>query len=131
VTEAELDTLRIAHGKGGGGKPAPAPVTTPEFFLKTGKEIVQGHLAIGYKDFGKKLEGRPPHVNHVKYAYTVSDVTFADRKLLTEQGIDTSSPIIMDFPYELHGKSLGISGCWVSNAGEEGLWSPVFWFTIP
>jgi hypothetical protein len=131
VTNAEKDTLRIAFGTGGSGKPASAPATSPEFFIKKQKEIIQGHLAIGYKDFGQKLEGRPPHVGHMRYVYLVSDVIFFDRKLLTEQGIDTASPIVKDFPYALHGKSFGISGCWVSNAGEEGPWSEVVWFTIP
>jgi hypothetical protein len=131
VTNTDMDTLKIAYATGGGRKPSPAPITTPEFFLKTGKEVIEGRLTVGYKDFGQKLEGKPPHVNHLRYVYIVSDVTFSDRKLLTEQGIDTASPIVMDFPYPQHGKKLGVAGCWVSNAGEEGPWSPVVWFTIP
>jgi hypothetical protein len=90
-----------------------------------------GRVVVGFKVFGKKLEGKPPHVNHMKYAYTVSDEVVFDRKLMTEGGIDTRSPIIFDHPYPLRGKKLSLCGCWVSNAGEEGPWSEVVWFTIP
>jgi hypothetical protein len=131
TTDAERAILGIAIGKGGGKKPWPAPDTHPEFSVKRVKAPAPGRLTLVYKDYGKKLEGRPPHVSHMEYIYVVSDEIITDHKQLINEGIDSASPIVMDHEDEQRGMKFSISGRWVSNGGEAGPWGPIQWFIIP
>jgi hypothetical protein len=67
----------------------------------------------------------------MKYLYKVSPEAITKKELLTEQGIDTASPIDMDYPSELQGQKVSVCGCWVSTSGVEGPYGPVVSFTIP
>jgi hypothetical protein len=131
TSDAEKLNLNIAIGKGGGGQEAPPPTTSPEFFAKVVQAPTPGRVTVGYKDFGKKLEGRPAHVNHMELEYAVlSDMT-EDETLLTEHLISTTSPIVMDHPGKQRSMSLCLRGRWVSNAGKAGPWSLIVRFIIP
>jgi hypothetical protein len=131
TTDAERINIGIAIGKGGGRHPSPAPTTAPEFFIKKLKELLPGRLALGYKDFGQKLAGRPAHVAYMEYMYRIADEFFTKIEELTERGTDTASPIIFHRPSSDRGKKLSIAGRWVSNSGEAGDWGPVTGFIIP
>jgi hypothetical protein len=131
VTDTELDTAKIAHGTGGGKKPSPAPTTAPEFFIRHEKETLPGRLALAYKDFGKKLEGRPEHVAYMEYMYQIADEFITKIEDLKERGTDTASPIVFHRPSAERGKKLSIAGRWISNSGEPGDWGPVTGFIIP
>jgi hypothetical protein len=131
TTDAERAILGIATGKGSGGHDTPAPDTHPEFSVKRVKAPAPGRLTLVYKDYGKKLEGRPAHVAHMEYIYVVSDEVITDHKLLTEEGIDTASPIVMDHEDEQRGMKFSISGRWVSVSGKRGPWGAIQWFIIP
>jgi hypothetical protein len=131
TTDAERINIGIAINKGSGGKAVPPPDTFPEFFLKMLKAQAPGRLVLMYKDLGHKLEGRPPHVSHMEYRYLIADEFVTEIELLTEQGIDTASPITFHRPSEDRGKKLSIAGRWVSNGGEAGDWGPVVGFIIP
>jgi hypothetical protein len=130
ITEEELLALNISPKWRGGGRKRHPPNTTPEFFIRTRKEVVPGQLTLAYHDFGKKLEGRPPHVHHMEFEYVIAPEPVTDPEGFTEHVNNTSSPIDI---YEPGKRGWIVSGWgrWVSNAGEAGDWSKVDWFVIP
>jgi hypothetical protein len=130
ITLEELAGLDILTDKGGGRRRFPPPNTTPEFFIRTRKEVVPGQLTLAYHDFGKKLEGRPPHVHHMEFEYVIAHEPVTDPKGFTEHVNNTSSPIDIYEPGK-RGWIVSGRGRWVSNAGEAGDWSKVDWFVIP
>jgi hypothetical protein len=128
TTEAELVELEIPHNQGGSHEPIPVVQTAPEFDIDTS---VHGQVTIQWREKGAKYPGKPHGVNHVKMLLAKLAKPPVSRSELTMEIIDTNNPYILKRGEEETGDIWYLAGCWVSNTGEEGPYSPIIRFVIP
>jgi hypothetical protein len=128
TTEEEFVMLEIPYKTGGSHQPKPPATTHPQIDVDTSEH---SHLTLWWREQGAKFPNKPEGQNHIKIVWAKLAVPPTSRDQLTNEFIDTHNPHIIKFGEEETGELLFYSGCWVSNAGEEGPYSPIAFAVIP
>jgi hypothetical protein len=128
TSDAERIALEISPNASGSHKPKPVVQTHPQVDVDTSEH---SQLTIWWREEGAKFPNKPDGVNHVKVVWARLLTPPTSRAQLVNEFIDTDNPHILKFGEEETGGIIYYAACWVSNAGEEGPWSPIAFAVIP
>jgi hypothetical protein len=126
VTPAELASMGVATGKGGGRNPTPA--TYPDAGVNSS---VIRQLTIDFFDHGAKSHAKPHGIHGAEIRWGILDAAPVDIDELRNSSIDTRSPFTLAFNENERGKAVYFCLRWENTTGEKGPWSEIVTAFIP
>jgi hypothetical protein len=142
ATTEYLDSLEIAHNKGGGGTETPPTHQKP---LMRVRLITSGMIEIDFLNSESGKHGKPVGGNGILLALGIAgadpDDHDSDKYRMAAPAVDqeqlpfrmyiTNGKVIMAFKKHQAGLQVEASSCWTNATGKRGPWSDIIIITIP
>lgn len=91
----------------------------------------QGSLGFQYRDRNSPRTAKPDGVHGAELTYAILDHPPVDWSELLHSVFDTHTPMNLDFPGEMRGKTLYFAMRWENTRGEKGHWNAIDSVIIP
>jgi hypothetical protein len=128
VTNEDLTGAGMPVRHAGGGKPAPIPSTKITSVVNLPGP---GRVGFHYRDETTKSDAKPDGVHGAEMLYGILDAPPTSLSQLTTSVFDTRTPLILDFPVEMSGRTLYYVMRWENTRGEKGPWNRINSVIIP
>jgi len=108
--------------------PIPPPASYPEALFRL---LGERRIAVGFRDFGSLLRGKPEGVAGCEIRSLISDTWPASIDDMLASVFSTRSPCIFTFDESQRGKTVYFCLRWENARGQKGPWSTIYSVIIP
>jgi hypothetical protein len=128
VTHTDLDDMKIAYDKGGGGRPGPVPFDSPDV---TEDVSTIRYLKFTFRAKGSESRGKPLYVHGTELVGGFFAEQPEHVSQIKQSWFTTKSTLVIEFDEADRGKIFYYCVRWESRSGQKGPWSKIMSVMIP